>query len=249
MQRHQQLISRAVGTRLVQRTKSGVGALIPIVLDVLLMSGCTGDNHGDNRGDNQSSFKAVEAPDIANTAFVFSNGSPFGVDATSGPVTLTFGIMLDNIGPFQLEAGGARATGEVTFHSCDLRITNSTFAASQGPQVGQILQLQPCEIDPATGALRVENAFTLATATSAPGSPVTAPPRGNGALVAVDDQGTTVEDIAVALLVLRNDISADGAHLTITQITPGTHGTTALTAADTVHYTPAPGFHGTDSFT
>src|SRR5262249_34961273 len=57
------------------------------------------------------------------------------------------------------------------------------------------------------------------------------------------------EDIAVALLVLRNDISADGAHLTITQVTPGTHGTTALTAADTVHYTPAPGFHGTDSFT
>jgi VCBS repeat-containing protein len=67
--------------------------------------------------------------------------------------------------------------------------------------------------------------------------------------VAVDDQGTTVENIAVDLLVLRNDISADGAHLTITQVTPGAHGTTAVTAAGTVRYTPAPGFHGTDSFT
>src|SRR5262249_51716939 len=241
------------GTRLVQRTKGGVGSLIPLVIAALLVSACTGDNPGDNPGDspgaNQSSFKAVEAPDIANKAFVLSNASPFGVDTASGPVTLTFGTMLDNTGPFQLEAGGARATGEVTFNSCDLRITNSTFAASQGPQVGQILQLQPCEIDPATGVLRVENAFTLATATSAPGSPVTAPPRGNGALVAVDDQGTTAENKAVALLVLRNDISADGAHLTITQVTPGAHGTTALTAADTVRYTPEPGFHGTDNFT
>jgi WD40 repeat protein len=232
---------KLLGIQFLQLLQGGAGSILLGVVAALLVSGCSGEN--------QPSMQAVQASDVANKAFVFSDGSPFGVDPTAGAVTLTFGSMTNNQGPFRLEATGRQATGAVTFNSCDLHFTTSTFATTQGPQPGQFLQLSPCEMNLATGALQVQNVATQATATSAPGSPATDPPRGEVALVAVNDQGTTTEDTAVDLLVLNNDLGADGVSLTITQVTPGAHGTTTITAANTVRYTPASGFHSTDSFT
>lgn len=51
------------------------------------------------------------------------------------------------------------------------------------------------------------------------------------------------------MAVLRNDTDVDGDPLTVTTVTAATPGTTAGTVAGTVRYTPASGFHGTDSFT
>src|SRR5262249_18021106 len=48
---------------------------------------------------------------------------------------------------------------------------------------------------------------------------------------------------------LANDPDADGDPLTAVQVAPPAHGTLALATDGSFVYTPASGFHGTDSFT
>ena len=71
---------------------------------------------------------------------------------------------------------------------------------------------------------------------------------GNHAPIARADQAVTRENTAVDIAVLSNDTDVDGDPLTVTAVTSGAHGATAVTAAGTVRYTPASGFLGTDSF-
>ena len=66
--------------------------------------------------------------------------------------------------------------------------------------------------------------------------------------VAVDDNATTDEDVAVVIDVLVNDSDVDGDTLTITGNTQGTNGSVSCTATDCT-YTPNTGFFGSDSFT
>ncbi|MEM7113479.1 MAG: Ig-like domain-containing protein [Chloroflexota bacterium] len=67
----------------------------------------------------------------------------------------------------------------------------------------------------------------------------------NDAPTAVDDEVTTAEDQAVTIAVLSNDFDVDGDDLNVIYVgNPDTH----LTAEQTIIYTPAPDFHGTDSF-
>jgi hypothetical protein len=68
--------------------------------------------------------------------------------------------------------------------------------------------------------------------------------------VANDDTATVAPGSSVSIPVLANDSDPDHAPLTITQVgTPG-HGVAHLNPADqTIIYTPAPGFTGTDTFT
>jgi endonuclease/exonuclease/phosphatase family metal-dependent hydrolase len=76
-------------------------------------------------------------------------------------------------------------------------------------------------------------------------------PRGNAAPVANDDTATLQQDSgAHTVAVLANDTDADDDSLSVAGITQGAHGTVAIThtGAD-VSYTPAAGFHGTDTFT
>jgi len=69
----------------------------------------------------------------------------------------------------------------------------------------------------------------------------------NAAPLAQDDQATTQQDTPVSIPVLDNDSDPEGDPLTITQVTPASHGQVSL-AGDQVIYTPNPGFSGSDSF-
>ncbi|OZC04071.1 Ig-like domain-containing protein [Rubricoccus marinus] len=69
----------------------------------------------------------------------------------------------------------------------------------------------------------------------------------NDAPLAQDDAASTSPNEAVEIAVLANDSDVDGDALTVTEATGAANGTLA-TNGETVTYTPAPGFRGTDSF-
>ncbi len=70
----------------------------------------------------------------------------------------------------------------------------------------------------------------------------------NDAPVAVDDGLSTVAETAANRNLKSNDSDVDSPTLTITAVTQGANGTVVLQANQTVTYTPAAGFVGSDSF-
>ena len=70
----------------------------------------------------------------------------------------------------------------------------------------------------------------------------------NSSPIAVADSATTDEDITVTLNVLSNDTDADGDPLTVELLTQPTNGSVVTNADETVNYTPASNFNGSDSF-
>jgi VCBS repeat-containing protein len=70
----------------------------------------------------------------------------------------------------------------------------------------------------------------------------------NDVPVATDDAATTPEDTGVTIAVLSNDTDADGDPLSVSGVTQGAHGAVTLNVDQTVTYTPALNFFGTDSF-
>ncbi|CAA6819149.1 MAG: internalin, putative [uncultured Sulfurovum sp.] len=70
----------------------------------------------------------------------------------------------------------------------------------------------------------------------------------NDAPVAVDDNETTPEDIAVDINVTMNDTDPDGDTLTVTTVTQPSNGTAVKNANGTITYTPDANFNGTDTF-
>jgi hypothetical protein len=70
----------------------------------------------------------------------------------------------------------------------------------------------------------------------------------NRAPVAVDDNATTLHDTPVTVAVLANDSDPDGDTLTVAGATTPANGSVAVNLDNTLTYTPAPGFVGTDSF-
>jgi hypothetical protein len=69
-----------------------------------------------------------------------------------------------------------------------------------------------------------------------------------GTPVAGDDTASTDEDTPVDVVVLANDVDPNGDTLTVTNATDPPHGSTAVTPAGVVTYTPDPQFCGADSF-
>ena len=69
----------------------------------------------------------------------------------------------------------------------------------------------------------------------------------NRAPTAGDDAAVTDEDTAVVINVLANDSDPDGDSLSINSVTSVSMGATATHDGNTVTYTPAPGFFGTDT--
>ncbi|RPJ29409.1 MAG: tandem-95 repeat protein, partial [Planctomycetaceae bacterium] len=65
--------------------------------------------------------------------------------------------------------------------------------------------------------------------------------------VARDDTATTAMDTPVTINVLANDSDVDSA-LDVVSVSPAAHGTPILNANDTITYTPAASYSGSDSF-
>lgn len=66
---------------------------------------------------------------------------------------------------------------------------------------------------------------------------------------AADDSVSTPEDTAAVVNVLANDSDIDGDLLTVSAVTQPVNGAVIINADQTVTYTPAPSFNGTDIFT
>jgi hypothetical protein len=71
----------------------------------------------------------------------------------------------------------------------------------------------------------------------------------NSAPVAVNDNATTAEDMAVTIGVLGNDSDPDGDPLTVASVTPRGTGRATIKADNTVTYTPGLNFNGSESLT
>jgi hypothetical protein len=83
----------------------------------------------------------------------------------------------------------------------------------------------------------LERSFTINV------TPVNDPPQ------AANDTATAAEDGAVTVAVRDNDADIDGDTLSITAVTQPAHGSAVINPGGTVVYTPAPNYHGPDSFT
>ena len=70
----------------------------------------------------------------------------------------------------------------------------------------------------------------------------------NDVPTAGDDQATTKKDIAVIIDVLSNDSDVDGDSLRVASLTQPLNGSVVRNANETVAYTPASSFNGSDSF-
>ena len=70
----------------------------------------------------------------------------------------------------------------------------------------------------------------------------------NDSPTAGDDQATTNKDIAVIIDVLSNDSDVDGDSLVVSSLTQPLNGSVVRNANETVAYTPASSFNGSDSF-
>lgn len=67
--------------------------------------------------------------------------------------------------------------------------------------------------------------------------------------VAVNDNATTPEDVAVNIFVLGNDTDANGDTLRVTSAGTPSNGSASVNSDNTIRYTPRADFHGSDSFT
>ncbi len=122
---------------------------------------------------------AAVTADIANQTFVFTDGAVFGLPGVE--VTLAIGAFADSTGLFTLSSNGLQASGSITLTvpaasssrlrqqasgtPCTLQVALSTYPPGQGPQTGDTLSLT-CQTDAVDGRLLIENASTMAQATS-----------------------------------------------------------------------------------
>jgi VCBS repeat-containing protein len=121
-------------------------------------------------------FTAATPADLQRLVFRFADGGALDTALASQPVTLAFGLFTDDTGPFTLTASHvqgtdgqpASAAGTVVIASCELPLSTSTFIASMGPQAGDVMRIDPCEINPDNGGLILEHEATGVRSTSEP---------------------------------------------------------------------------------
>lgn len=109
--------------------------------------------------------QATEA-EVTNRAFAFADGAVFHAALAGKPTTLFF---LDNATTFMLLSadGSGNAAGSHRFGSCELTVTSSTYASGDGPQMNDVITLNPCEFDSENSTLTVSNrGITITSATA-----------------------------------------------------------------------------------
>ena len=79
-----------------------------------------------------------------NQSFTFTNGAVFNAALINVSTTLSF---TDNATSFTLSSSGGTATGTNRFDSCVLTVITSTYGSGAGPQVGEVITLDPCDFD------------------------------------------------------------------------------------------------------
>src|SRR5262249_53240553 len=101
--------------------------------------------------------------DVNNKSFTFPNGTVFHPALTSA-TTLEF---TDNAITFTLSSAGGKASGSNRFGSCILTVGTSTYTPGTGPQVNDVITLNPCTFDSTNRTLTVSNGPITATSNPA----------------------------------------------------------------------------------
>jgi hypothetical protein len=104
------------------------------------------------------------ASDVNNQSFTFTNGAVFNAALVNISTTLCF---TDNATNFTLSSAGGTATGTNRFDSCILTVATSTYTVGTGPQVGEVITLDPCDFNSDLKTLTVSNRDLTATSTVA----------------------------------------------------------------------------------
>jgi hypothetical protein len=135
----------------------GLGALLTII-GALILTGCYLSHTTDQ----------ATASDVNNQSFTFTNGAVFHANLVNVSTTLCF---TDNATNFTLSSAGGTATGTNRFDSCILTVATSTYTvgagSGAGPQVGEVITLDPCDFNSDLKTLTVSNRDLTATSTVA----------------------------------------------------------------------------------
>ncbi|HEY5870432.1 MAG TPA: hypothetical protein VI542_33515 [Candidatus Tectomicrobia bacterium] len=106
----------------------------------------------------------AETEDVNNKSFTFANGTVFHPGLAGAPATLQF---TDNANTFTLASAGGTATGNNRFGSCILTVASSTYTPETGPQVNDVMNLNPCSFDSTNFTLTVSNGSNTLTSNPA----------------------------------------------------------------------------------
>ena len=131
----------------------GLGALLTII-GALILTGCY----------LSRTIDQATASDVNNRSFTFVNGAVFHANLVNVSTTLCF---TDNATNFTLSSAGGTATGTNRFDSCILTVANSSYTVGAGPQVGEVITLDPCDFNSDLKTLTVSNRDLTATSTVA----------------------------------------------------------------------------------
>jgi len=129
----------------------GLGALLTMI-GVLILAGCY----------LSRTIDQATASDVNNRSFTFANGAVFHVNLVNVSTTLCF---TNNATNFTLSSAGGTAAGTNRFDSCILTVANSSYTVGTGPQVGEVITLDPCDFDSDRQTLTVSNRDLTATST------------------------------------------------------------------------------------
>ena len=131
----------------------GLGVLMAI-LGVFTLAGCYL-----SRTINQAT-----ASDVNNRNFTFADGGVFNPALVNVSTALAFDSTAQN---FTLCSAGTTATGTNRFGSCTLTVTDSKYGANAGPQINDVIKLDPCDFDSDNITLTVSNRGITVTSAAA----------------------------------------------------------------------------------
>ena len=129
--------------------------------------------------------------------FTIPNGAVFSPGIGNNPVALTLALGPDDTSTlFTLARFGsaALARGGVTFGSCTLTITSSSFPAGQGPQTGDTITFSTCDIVVRASNVEVDGGtetgiVTLMLTNATTGTSAASTPLTLLSLVSIEDNG------------------------------------------------------------
>ena len=104
------------------------------------------------------------ASDVNNRNFTFSSGAVFHSALANVSTALAFS---NDAKDFTLCSGSATATGTNRFGSCVLTVTNSNYSVGAGPQINDVITLDPCDFDSDNKTLTVSKGGITATSAAA----------------------------------------------------------------------------------
>src|SRR5262245_51888417 len=129
----------------------GLGVLLTLI-GALILAGCY----------LSRTIDQATASDVNNNSFTYTNGAVFHAALVIVSTTLCF---TNHAATFTLSSAGGMATGTNRFDSCILSVTTSTYTVGTGPQVGEVITLDPCDFDSDRQTLTVSNRDLTATST------------------------------------------------------------------------------------